>query len=181
MSSDDLLREAKADKLEETLKSGDMSTLQDELVKLAQEDPQGFNKTIDLLKQKNDQDRAADPHLPSLEIRKEWFGLGNVEQIIVHGDKDKKTEIFETEQHHQTELQEDPESLLRTAKNFLESGRWTDKPDYQKDSSKRAVQTDNSIEYPSGEKWRDHRQNDEQVRTDLSPDELQKQINEGKY
>ena len=135
---DDNARELEANKLEGMVRSGDTNGLQNELNRLHREDPQDFNKTVDLLKQKNDADLMKDGTLPKVEIGKEWFGFGNVEQVVVRSGQDeggKKTEVFETEAHRSRETAEDQEGIGRAFKNMLEQGKWADMPDYQKDST----------------------------------------------
>lgn len=135
---DDRAREIEADKLEGMVRSGDTNALQNELVKLHEADPHGFNKTVDMLKQRNDADLTKDGTLPKVEISKEWFGFGDVEQVVLKDSADtggKKTEVFETAAHRARENEEDPQSLGRAFKNMTEQGQWTDMADFQKDAS----------------------------------------------
>ncbi len=134
---DDRAREAEANKLEGMVRSGDTNALQNELVKLHAADPQGFNKTVDMLKQKNDADLTKDGTLPKVEISKEWFGFGDVDQVVIKdsGDAGQKTEVFESEAHRAKEQAEDPKGIGRAFKNMTEQDKWTDMMDYQKDST----------------------------------------------
>ena len=183
LSFDDNHHQAEATKMEGMLARHDFDGLAQEMHNEFMRDPQGFSKTLDLLKSQNDKDRQQDSTLPRLTIFKEAFGLGPAEQVVVEDSGGQKQEVWESNAHRQKELNEDPKSWTRALANMMNQGKWIDMPDYQKDATQATVVTDTTTQYSSGTTVRDftQEQNDGQTRMNISPEELQERINRGEF
>jgi len=111
MAIDDASANREASRLNESLKNGNAAELHENLLSAAGNyDKDSFNKVVSSLNEMNKKDRDAAAEtgrkLPSLEIHNDFFGMGKTDQIVMKDENGKKTEIYESREHRQKELED---------------------------------------------------------------------------